>query len=144
MVYDNVFDLLRAVRSHTLRPGESFYPSTTTDTVHIGFSTVDGPDTLSWLTPMAPLMPLFRSTRNAQVQDFWLRFRTYIGRKELLPDLLSGTVDVDHMEEILFSRVPVEDSGPVTPPIPQTAQSVSDGDATPQGLADFMDLMDLD
>lgn len=89
--FDNIFDLLESVREYRCQPKESLQPTGSVTGTHIGYVTADsvGPAT-TWLIPLkvAKATATARGTREADRIRSLLS--SYMGRKQLLEELLSG------------------------------------------------------
>lgn len=92
--YDNIFELLEAVRQHRLGPKECFLPINSVKDRDVGFTTADGdgPAT-TWvmLTKVAKENALERGTPEARrIRDL---LGNHMGRIQLLTELRAGTLD---------------------------------------------------
>lgn len=89
--FDNIFDLLEAVREYRCQSRESLQPTGSVTGTLIGYMTADstGPAT-TWLIPLkdAKASAIARGTREAERIRSLLT--SFMGRKQLLEELLSG------------------------------------------------------
>lgn len=92
--YEDVFELLEAVREYELRPKESILPLNSVDGTVVGYVTAHTEHrSIEWRIPMrlAKATALARgSQEGARIRDL---FCNYTGRKQLLVELLSGTLE---------------------------------------------------
>lgn len=89
--FDDIFDLLESVREYRRQPKERLQPTGSVTGTLIGYATADGdgPSTL-WLIPtkVAKATASARGTREAERIRGLLS--SYMGRRQLLEELLSG------------------------------------------------------
>ena len=102
--FDDIFELLEAVRGYRFQSKERIQPAWSVTGALIGYTTADGegPSTV-WLIPtkMAKSSAAARGTREAQ--RILGLFSSYMGRRQLLDELLSGDLSygvVRHPEPV--------------------------------------------
>ncbi len=112
MDFEDIFELLEAVRAYELRPGEAIIPLNHVTGIELGYVTADGPDPATlWKmgTKKAKASASARDTREGRrVREL---LGSYMGRKELLERARKGSLQY-------AASVPQEES-PVADPVPQ-------------------------
>lgn len=113
MDFEDIFELLEAVRAYELQPGEALIPFNSVTGTELGYVTADGPGpAVLWkiATKKAKTSALTRDTREGhRVREL---LGSYVGRKELLEKVRKGCVALVPQEEC-----PVADSVPQEDPL---------------------------
>jgi hypothetical protein len=94
MEYENLFELLEAVRTYQLRPKEQLIPTTSVTGSILGYTTASSAfPSVEWTISAraAKRSTQERGTREAQrIQDL---FVSHMGRRQLLQELLVGELE---------------------------------------------------
>jgi hypothetical protein len=89
--YEDIFEMLEAVRAHKLGKGESLVPTSSVRGTHVGFATADtkGPAT-RWTISMADLKRSCEARTSDEAPEVLRRMRAYQERRKLIADLRAG------------------------------------------------------
>jgi len=94
MEFDDIYELLEAVRTYKLRPKERLIPVNSVTGTVIGYATADSEfESIEWTIPLARAKDtaLARGTKEARYIRELLG--SYMGRKQLLDELSKGTLE---------------------------------------------------
>ena len=94
MDFENLFELLEAVRTYQLRPKEHLVPLTNVTGSVLGYSTADSAfPSVEWTIPaqLAKKSAQERGTREAQ--RIQMLFVSHMGRRQLLQELRAGELE---------------------------------------------------
>lgn len=94
--FEDVYDLLKAVQSHKLGPKECFVSVNNVTSTEVGFATADteGPATY-WVIPLRAAKESAMSRRSKEGRMIRQLLGSYMGRKELLTEVLAGRIKLN-------------------------------------------------
>jgi hypothetical protein len=120
MDFDDIFELLESVRLYRLRAKERLVPIMSVTGSHFGYATADSDfPSVTWtiLAHRAKTTAVARGTKEARhIREL---LATHMGRKQLLEELRSGTLEYG----VSRASVPVE-APPEPAPAPQGPRQV--------------------
>jgi len=89
--YDDLFEMLVAVKEYSLRRGERLIPTNSVKGTHVGFCTADGAfPSVSWTISVRVLKAYEKGTE--WEQDICERLKFFHTRKDFLSDLRRGRI----------------------------------------------------
>ena len=123
MEYDDIFELLKAVKDYKLKKGERIIPSNSVYGTHVGYCTADGdePSTF-WIISIENLK---KSCPSEDTKEIYQQMRFYQTRRDFLTEVRKGKL--------------VLEAPPPPPPEPESEEDATEDD---DDVQDFLDMFE--